>query len=149
MTMKKIFKMLFYSLCLCVMIGCDSPIQEVPQPKPETQPTKYEVNVDMGLDEYIALGFDTYLQVAFFEYNDQDEMVDTHTWDGVSDGQSRTFTANKRSTKVTVKFELTASYGEVTQELNLFLAQVFYLEPESTIRIDVDGHSRTSEWSPI
>ncbi len=148
--MKKIFKMLFYSLCLCIMIvGCESPISEEPKPQPEPEPTQYEVRVDMGLDEYAALGFNTDLQVAFFEYNDQNEMVYTHTWYNVFDGQSKTFTANKRSTKIVVKIELTASYGGVTKELNLFLAQVFYLEPENIILIDVDGYARTSEWSPI
>lgn len=146
--------MLFYSLCLCVMmVGCTSPIEEVPQPTPKPEPapdpTKYEVCVDMGLDEYAALGFKTDLQVAFFEYNDQDEMVYTHTWYNVYDGQNKTFTANKRSTKIVVKIELTASYGSTTKELNLFLAQVFYLEPESTIKIDVNGYARTSEQSPI
>ncbi|MBO7264929.1 MAG: hypothetical protein J6U91_01705 [Alistipes sp.] len=144
--MKNVFKMLCYSLCLSIMmVGCENQMENEPQSKP----SKYEVCVDLGIDEYIALGFNTELNVAFFEYNEKNEMVYSHTWYDVYDGESRTFTANKRSTKIVIKVELMASYGSTIKELNFFLAQVFYLEPGSTIGIDVNGHSRTSEWSPI
>lgn len=141
--MKQFFKMLMYSLCICIMtVGCESPIEEV-------EPTQYEVYVDMDLDQFTALGIDSHLQVLLLEYNDLNEIVDTNTWSGVKDGQSKIFTANKRSTKIVVKIELTASYGVATDELNLFLAQVFYLNPESKIRINVDGNARTSSYCPI
>ena len=113
--MKKIFKMLFYSLCLCIMnVGCESPIDEEPQPEPQPEPTKYEVYVDIDLEQFNSSGIDTDLKVVCFEYNDQNEMVDTQTWYNVFDGQSRTFIANKRSTKIVVKLELTGSHGSTT-----------------------------------
>ena len=148
--MKKIFKMFFYSLCLCtMMVGCESPIEEVPQPEPE--PTKYFVSVGTfdTFREYVAAGYNVDLTVVCHEYNDNNELLNVEYWNVGIGGGMKTFTANKRATKVVIRLDTDVSYGTQSAEINLYVATVFYLEPENTISIYVSEHSPSSDYNPI
>ena len=139
-------------MCLCTLISCsESPLgaNEPPKQNTEPLPTQYEVYCNIGLNKYIEAGYNTNLDIVFVEYNEENWGVDSYTWKNAKDGDTNTINAHKLAKKVVVRIKLTTFLNGNTHELNLYVAQVFHLIPESKISITIDGNSRVSDINPI
>lgn len=84
------------------------------------------------------------VELRFYEYNDNDEMINYHIWENVQNNQTKTFGAHDLATKVVIYISADTSYGE----FNRYVAQVFYLSSKK-IKIHLDGETLVSKYSPI
>ena len=84
------------------------------------------------------------LELRFYEYNDNDEMINYQIWKGVQNNQTRTFDAHDLATKLVVYVSADTSYGE----FNRYVAQVFYLSSKNT-KIHLNGGTLVQKYNPI
>jgi len=121
-TMRKVF--LF--VCLAVMVvsftGCP--------PDPPDKDTTYTFK-----DDFDSSG--TTWEAFIFEYNDAGEVVMQQQSFVTSKGLKRVFVANKRATKVKIKYKIRAGSTEAI----MWVRQVFYLEKEKNIDINLNGQT--------
>ena len=93
--------------------------------------------------ELEALGANS-IELRFYEYNDNDEMINYQIWKNVQNNQTKTFSAHDLATKLVVYISADTSYGE----FNRYVAQVFYLSSKN-IKIHLDGETLVGKYSPI
>ena len=136
-------------LCTTMFVSC-SPIEVPNAGNNQTKELVYTVNVNIGLKGLDAkYGTNSTVNIAFFEYNDKDEMVNNHTWYNVKDNATKRITAHKLATKMVALIEMD-SYVPATGkmfEYNQYVAQVFYLE--NNMQITIDGNTRVSDYHPL
>ncbi len=98
----------------------------------------YTVTSELG-----SLGASS-IELRFYEYNDNDEMINYQIWKNVQNNETKTFSAHDLATKVVVYISAETYYGE----FNRYVAQVFYLSSKN-IEIHLDGETLVGKYSPI
>ena len=84
------------------------------------------------------------IELRFYEYNDNDEMINYQIWKNVQNNQPKTFGAHDLATKVVVYISADTSYGE----LNRYVSQIFYLSSKN-IKIHLNGETLVQKYSPL
>ena len=145
--MKRFFRLML--LFVVISVSC-SPIEVPDTENSDTKGVVYTVNANMGIKGLDAkYGTNSTVNIAFFEYNDKDEMVNNHTWYNVKDNATKRITAHKLATKMVALIEMD-SYVPATGkmfEYNQYVAQVFYLE--NNMQITIDSNTRVSDYHPL
>ena len=84
------------------------------------------------------------------EYNDRNELLNIQDAIGVNCFYLKEFRANKLATKVAVSVIYNYYLNDkVSYTKDYWLANVFYLDPESMVRISIDDNTYTTNVCPI
>ena len=67
------------------------------------------------------------VELRFYEYNDNNEMINYHIWKNVQNNETRTFDAHDLATKFVVYISADTSYGGYDG----YVSQIFYLLADS------------------
>lgn len=142
------FLMLFIASSVALS-SCSDDEKDEPD-NPIKQKSTYVISSNMGVDAMASeYGVVSSLTLVCLEYNAQDELVYTQTWQNVKDGDSKKFTANERSVKVIIRIELKGTANGQTSSINRYVATVNYLNPNNNLNIRLDGNTRISSINPI
>ena len=121
--MKRVIAILSAIAVLTFLSSCQEKIEE---PKPTTYTVKMLLS---NVSSTSALKVD----LTAFEYNEEGEKIASNSMDEVCTGDSKTFTANKRTVKVKLYLKMYSNLSTSTK--SRWIQQVFYLEPESNIDV--------------
>lgn len=145
----KLFSLLM--LFIASTIGFSSCSDDKDEPdNPVKTKTTYFISSNLGVDAMASeYGVVSSLTLVCLEYNAQNELVYTQTWQNVKDGDSKKFTANERSVKVIIRIELKGTANGQTSSINRYVATVNYLKPNNNLNIRLDGNTRISSLNPI
>lgn len=106
---------------------------------------------DSGQHKYtVTVNYDYMLDISptvdmrFYEYNSNDEMINYQTWDRVPNNSSKTFIADDLAVKLIVYASVDTKLGEA----NYYASQIFYLSSSHT-NINIDGETLIQKSNPI
>jgi hypothetical protein len=103
---------------------------------------KYTVSVNY---DYIAT-LSPNMEVRFYEYNANDEMIDYKIWNNVPNNGSKTFDADDLAVKVVVFVSVDTISGKYRDRY--YVSKIFYLSSGNT-NITLNGKTLTQDYSPI
>lgn len=84
------------------------------------------------------------VELRFYEYNDNNEMINYHIWKNVQNNETRTFDAHDLATKFVVYISADTSYGGYDG----YVSQIFYLSSKN-IKIHLGGDTLVRDYSPL
>ena len=84
------------------------------------------------------------LDLSFYEYNADNEMINQQVWKNVEHSASQTFTASKMAKKLVIYIDAETPYGD----LEKYVSQVFYLSSKTT-QITLNGDTVVQDTNPI
>lgn len=84
------------------------------------------------------------MEMRFYEYNENNEMINYHIWENIPLNGTKKFKAHELAVKVVVYVHADTSYGEWIR----YVSQIFYLSDRNT-KINLDGDTLVSKVSPI
>lgn len=117
---------------------------------PVKSKSTYVISSNLGVDAMASdYGVTPSLTLVCLEYNAQNELVNTQTWQNVKDGDSHKFTANERCVKVVIRIELRATANGQTSSITRYVATINYLTNNGNTNINLDGNTRVSSVNPI
>ncbi len=131
--MKKQIFNLFLCLIGCIILtSCSSEMFDAGQQYTVTVNYDYMANISPNVD------------MRFYEYNANNEMISYKTWDSVPNNSSKTFRADDLAVKVVVYASVDTIYGESSY----YASQIFYLSSSQT-NINIDGETLIQKYNPI
>ena len=136
----------FLTAIATLCVSCDSLDQGKVEPPKDTTYT-----IDLIFDATSAFnvpGAQVYTDISISEYNEYNERVDIKNCSDLKYGDKKIFRANKRSVKLTIFTKFHVIYP-TPLVLEYWLAQVYYLEPESNIDITIDNYTNIQTTNPI
>ena len=139
---KKLFFSLLFSLFVIVAFtSCEQ--EEI------IAPTTYTVEADLDFIRELAEEYNASysIELRFYEYNDNNEMVEYKIWNNPV-GQKQ-FTATELSTKVVVFLDTEISLGGKTLDYSAYDAKIHYLKKEGNITIVNNGETLGQKYNPI
>lgn len=150
MSKLKLLSVLMLFIASAVVGSSCSDDKDEPSNPSKSKSTYYTITSDLGVD---AMGSDygviPSLTLVCLEYNAQNELINTQTWQNVKDGDNHRFTANEKCVKVVIRIELRATVAGQTSSMNRYVATVNYLTIKGNTNIKLDGNTRTTTVNPI
>lgn len=131
------------------MTSCEQYNREEPE-KPLIYSVGYYLSDESIFKDVKDLGYSVDIKIRTNEYNDRNELLNIQEGTGVKCFYLKEFRANKLATKVAV--EVIVDYymnSKVVLTKTMWLATVFYLDPDSMVRISIDDNTYTSKQCPV
>ena len=100
--------------------------------------TTYTVTSEVGE----VLGAEE-LDLHFFEYNANNEMINQQVWKNVEHSASQTFTASSMAKKLVIYIDAETAQGDIEK----YVSQIFYLS--KTTQITLNGDTAVQDTNPI
>ena len=141
MKKKILFSLLISLITIVTFTSCEQ--EEI------IAPTTYTVKADLDYVRELAAKYNAScsIELRFYEYNDNDEMVEYKIWENPI-GQKQ-FTAAELATKVVVFLETEMSVGGKTLDYSAYDAKIHYLKKEADITIINNGETLGQKSNPI
>lgn len=142
----------FYPLIAILMLSftsCEQYNREEVE-KPLIYSVGYYLDNNSIFKDITELGYYVSVDIRVNEYNDRNELLNIQDAKGVNCFYLKEFRANKLATKVAVSVIYNYYLNDkVSYTKDYWLANVFYLDPESMVRISIDDNTYTTNVCPI
>lgn len=141
---------LFHCLLAAIaflFVSCDpSEMKQEETPKDTTYTIDFQIDAEtlIGLD-----GATVTNDLRICEYNDKNERINIQDLRNIKYGSKHNLKANKQAVKVTMCLYISVSYKGNELDENAWVAQVYYLEPESHTTIMIDGYTALGSSDPL
>ena len=143
---------IFYPLIAILMLSftsCEQYNREEVE-KPLIYSVGYYLDNNRIFKDITELGYYVSVDIRVNEYNDRNELLNIQDAIGVDRLYLKEFRANKLATKVAVSVIYNYYLNDkVSYTKDYWLANVFYLDPESMVRISIDDNTYTTNVCPI
>ena len=143
---------IFYPLIAVLMLSftsCEQYNREEVE-KPLIYSVGYYLDNNSIFKDITKLGYYVSVDIRVNEYNDRNELLNIQDAIGVDRLYLKEFRANKLATKVAVSVIYNYYLNDkVSYTKDYWLANVFYLDPESMVRISIDDNTYTTNVCPI
>lgn len=143
---------IFYPLIAILMLSftsCEQYNREEVE-KPMIYSVGYYLDNNSIFKDITELGYYVSVDIRVNEYNDRNELLNIQDAIGVNCFYLKEFRANKLATKVAVSVIYNYYLNDkVSYTKDYWLANVFYLDPESMVRISIDDNTYTTNVCPI
>ena len=143
---------IFYPLIAVLMLSftsCEQYNREEVE-KPLIYSVGYYLDNNSIFKDITELGYYVSVDIRVNEYNDRNELLNIQDAIGVNCFYLKEFRANKLATKVAVSVIYNYYLNDkVSYTKDYWLAHVFYLDPESMVRISIDDNTYTTNVCPI
>ena len=143
---------IFYPLIAVLMLSftsCEQYNREEVE-KPLIYSVGYYLDNNSIFKDITELGYYVSVDIRVNEYNDRNELLNIQDAIGVDRLYLKEFRANKLATKVAVSVIYNYYLNDkVSYTKDYWLANVFYLDPESMVRISIDDNTYTTNVCPI
>ena len=136
-----VFSLLISLIAIITFTSCEQ--EEI------ISPTTYTVKADLDYIRELAAEYNAScsIELRFYEYNDNNEMVEYKIWNNPI-GQKQ-FTATELSTKVVVFLDTEMSVGGKTLDYSAYDAKIHYLKKGEDITIVNNGETLGQKYNPI
>ena len=124
-------KLLLFIPVLILFLGCE-------KNEPEPKDTTYAINSVLTEISGVTFG------VTIFEYNEQNEKINSNTIPNFAKGTKKTFIANSLTKKVKIYMSATNQ----TTELRKWVQQVYYLIPNDNLNIIIRDDTMVGSSEP-
>ena len=143
---------IFYPLIAILMLSftsCEQYNREEVE-KPLIYSVGYYLDNNRIFKDITELGYYVSVDIRVNEYNDRNELLNIQDAIGVNCFYLKEFRANKLATKVAVSVIYNYYLNDkVSYTKDYWLANVFYLDYESMVRISIDDNTYTTNVCPI